>query len=151
VLDEDRPSTLTHRLDEVREISIGRHLLEHRAQRRLIRVRARDLQSTESPFLIHHVDGTPVGEILNDEPSQVRQRLVVIERGAQHGSRFRQQLPLLLEAHTFRDVSQRYGEEGFVADLQLRDRRLRREFFAILAQTSDGDEALSQATRSSSA
>ncbi len=28
MLDEDRPSTLTHRLDEVREISIGRHLLE---------------------------------------------------------------------------------------------------------------------------
>jgi hypothetical protein len=50
----------------VREISIGRHLLENRAKRSLIRVRARDFQSAELPFFVYHVNGTPVGEILND-------------------------------------------------------------------------------------
>ena len=65
----DGPFALNHRPHEVREISIGRHLLENRAKLRLGRVRARDFQSAELPLLVHHVNGTPVGDILNDQPS----------------------------------------------------------------------------------
>ena len=59
-------SALNHRPHEVREISIGRHLLENSAKRRLGRVCARDLQSPETPMLVHHVNDTPVSDILND-------------------------------------------------------------------------------------
>ena len=84
-------------------------------------------------MLVHDVDAAPVGEIPNDQMSDGRQRLLVIERGGQHGSRFGQKLLFLLEALALGDVSQRYGEQGLVADLQLGDRSLRREFFAVLA------------------
>ncbi len=73
------------------------------------------------------LDDAPVGEITNDQMRDGRQRLLVVERRRQHGSRFGQKLLLLLDALAFRDVSQRHGEEGLVADLQLRDRRLGRE------------------------
>ena len=96
-------------------------------------------------MLVHDVDDAPVGEITNDQLSDGRKRLLVIERGGQHGSRFGQKLLLLFDALAFRDVSQRHGEDGLVADLQLRDRGLRWEFFAVLAQTSDCGEALSHA------
>ena len=95
MLDGDGPSALTHRPDKVREISIGRHLLEHRAQRRLGRVCARDLQSTEAPILVHHIDGTPVGEMLNDELSHGRQRLLVVERRRQQDAGLSQKLLFL--------------------------------------------------------
>src|SRR4051812_16836114 len=102
-------------------------------------------------MLIYDLNHAPVGEITNDQMSKGCKSLFVIERGGQHGSRFGQKLLLLLEALAFRDVSQRYGEEGLVADLQLRDRGLRREFFTVLASTGDCGEALSHATRGYSA
>ena len=61
----------------------------------------------------------PVGEIANYQMSNGRQRLLIVERSGQHGARFSQKLLLLLEALALRDVSQRHGEEGLVADLQL--------------------------------
>src|SRR5437899_8878282 len=79
--------------------------------------------------------------------SNRRQGLVVIERGGQRGCHFGQQLLLFLEVLAFRDVSQRYGEDGLVADLQLGDRSLRRKFVAVLASANDGGEAMSHGTR----
>ena len=62
VLDDEGPSALDHGPGEMREISIGRHLLENGTKRRLGRVGARDFQSPELPMLLHHINGTPVGD-----------------------------------------------------------------------------------------
>src|SRR6516225_5075515 len=88
----------------MREIPIGRHLLENRAKRRLIRVRARDFQSVELPFFVYHVNGTPVGEILNAQPSEIRQRLLVFERSRQRYADVSQKLLFLLEPLSICDV-----------------------------------------------
>ena len=64
VIDVIRPFALDHRLHKVRETSVGRHLLENRAKRRLGRVCTRDFQSTEASFLVHHINRTPVGDML---------------------------------------------------------------------------------------
>ncbi len=100
----DGPFALNHRPHEVREISIGRHLLENRAQRRLGRVRARDFQSAELPLLVHHVNGTPVGDILNDQPSHGRQRLLVVERSRQRDADLSQKLLFLFDPLSLCDV-----------------------------------------------
>ena len=104
MLDDDGPFALNHRPHEVREISIGRHLLENRAKRRLGRVRARDLQSPEVPMLLHHVNGTPVSDILNDQPSHGRQRLLVFERSRQRYANLSQKLLFLFDSLSLGDV-----------------------------------------------
>ena len=56
-------------------------------------------------MLVHDFDHAPVGEITNYQMSNGRQRLLVIERGGQHGSRFGQKLLLFLDALALGDVA----------------------------------------------
>jgi hypothetical protein len=76
LLDHEGLSGLEHGSQEVRQVSIEGHLLECLAQRRLIRVRARDSQPAEHPLLVDDVNGTPVSKVLDDEPGDVRQRFL---------------------------------------------------------------------------
>ena len=112
VLDEERLFRVEHRRegDTGASRSIG-HLLEARAELRLRRVRAGDLQPPELLVLLDDLDDAPVGEVTNDESSDGRQRLLVVERCGQHGSRLGQKLLLLLDALALGDVPQRHGED----------------------------------------
>ncbi len=58
----------------------------------------------ELPMLVHHVDATPVGDMLNDQPSQARQRLLVVERRRQHDARLSQELLFLFDPSSLGDV-----------------------------------------------
>jgi hypothetical protein len=112
MLDEDRLLALDHHLHEMRQISIRRHLLEERTQRRLIRVRARDFPPGGLPFLVDHVDGRPVREILNRQPRHVCQRLLVFERGRQRDTDLRQELLFLFNPSplvTSSEIPSRYS------------------------------------------
>src|SRR4249920_1331685 len=98
MFDEERLPLLNHRSDEVRSISIDRPLFEVCTERRVRRVRAGHLEPSEVLVLLRAFDDAPIGEVTNDQLSNGRKRLFVIERGGQRDAHLSQKLPFLLNA-----------------------------------------------------
>ena len=59
-------------------------------------------------MLVHHVDDAPVGDVLNDQLSHGRQRLLVVERSGQHDARLSQKLLFLFNPPSLGNVLARY-------------------------------------------
>ena len=139
VFDEERLFRLEDRPDEMRAVAIDRHAAPgERKASALARVPADDLQPPD--LLIAPRRRSTMHQSAKSRTTRLsdgRQRLLVVERRGQHGARLGQEPLLLLDALAFRDVSQRHREDGLVADLQLRDRRLGGELFAVLAKAGD--------------
>ena len=82
----------------------GRHPPENGTKRRLGRVCARDIQPSEAPILVHHVNGTPVTDDLNGQLRHGRERLLVVERRRQQDARLSQKLLFFFNPASLGDV-----------------------------------------------
>ena len=70
-------------------------------------------------MFVHHVDSTPVRDILNYQVSYGRQRLLGVKRSRQHHAHFSQKLLFLLKPLSLGNVSHRHCEQCLLTNAQL--------------------------------
>ena len=134
VFDKERLFRVKHGSEEMRAISIDRHVLQKSAKVRLGRIPGNNLSPRNLLTFVDDLDQAPVGEIANYQVSDGRQRLFIIEGRGQDGSGFGQNLlelggadrspvqTCILDRHSG-PIRQRFGQTKIALSENARRRR----------------------------
>ena len=96
-----------------------------------------DDQPPDAASVLHALQHAGVGQRGHGQPGDAVQRLIVVERLRQHRADLGEESPFVRHPPLFGDVAEHDGEDQPPVDQQLRDRRLGRKLFAVLAQAGD--------------